>query len=273
MIRLVEEATCSYIYCPQGLCCLVSCVGEKVVFPRSGYRILGVDYMPSHRWYYRIDLKSVVRSELRQTWKAHNFDVTSPITPVVRQVRDSILRHRQAHPPVPSVPKKSIMKRGNDKANTIRTDIIRRLDVAPHRINPVGNTSRTVSIEPRVQVIPDFSTISSPSIRHGEVGFGRPSPPRRPQPKRRGILERSFPGLVKEFERTMTVPRTETLIPTSPTLDRIGGPAREVPYLSFSAVVGRNSTFHGLDENNRIELAGVEYGALSTLLWVVPMVC
>lgn len=204
---------------------------------------------------------------------------------MVREVRDSILRHRQAHPPAPkpSVPKKSIikqgimkqgiMKQGKEKSNAISTDMVRRLDVAPHRINPVGNTSRTVSIEPRVQVIPDFGSVSSPSIRHGEVGFGRPSPPRKTRPKRRGLLERAFPGLKKELERTMTVPRTETLIPTSPTLDRIGGPGREVPYLSFSAVVGRNSTFHGLDENNRIELAGVEYGALSTLLWVVPMVC
>ncbi|KAG8784293.1 low affinity potassium transporter [Serendipita sp. 397] len=45
---------------------------------------------------------------------------------------------------------------------------------------------------------------------------------------------------------------------------------KEVPYFSFSAVVGKNSAFHGLTERELYELGGVEYRALSLLSTLVP---
>ncbi|KAG8756489.1 low affinity potassium transporter [Serendipita sp. 396] len=45
---------------------------------------------------------------------------------------------------------------------------------------------------------------------------------------------------------------------------------KEVPYFSFSAVVGKNSAFHGLTAEELDELGGVEYRGLSLLSTLVP---
>ncbi|PVF97493.1 TrkH-domain-containing protein [Serendipita vermifera] len=45
---------------------------------------------------------------------------------------------------------------------------------------------------------------------------------------------------------------------------------KEVPYFSFSAVVGKNSAFYGLTEEELEELGGVEYRALKMLSYIVP---
>ncbi|QDS68981.1 hypothetical protein FKW77_009036 [Venturia effusa] len=42
-----------------------------------------------------------------------------------------------------------------------------------------------------------------------------------------------------------------------------------LPYLSYAATIGRNSTFVDLTEEQREELGGVEYRALKTLAWVL----
>ena len=47
------------------------------------------------------------------------------------------------------------------------------------------------------------------------------------------------------------------------------GASKEVPYISFSAVVGRNSHFHDLTEEQMEELGGIEYRALKALLIIV----
>ncbi|KAK9899237.1 hypothetical protein P389DRAFT_209225 [Cystobasidium minutum MCA 4210] len=47
------------------------------------------------------------------------------------------------------------------------------------------------------------------------------------------------------------------------------GPTRAVSYISFDAVVGRNSRFYSLTSKQRDELGGVEYRALSALLKIV----
>lgn len=47
---------------------------------------------------------------------------------------------------------------------------------------------------------------------------------------------------------------------------------KSVPYISFDAVIGRNSHFYDLGEKELEELGGVEYRALSMLLWLVPLV-
>lgn len=42
-----------------------------------------------------------------------------------------------------------------------------------------------------------------------------------------------------------------------------------LPYLSYAATIGRNSTFVDLTEEQREELGGIEYRALKTLAWVL----
>ena len=45
--------------------------------------------------------------------------------------------------------------------------------------------------------------------------------------------------------------------------------ARPVPYLRFNARVGHNLRFIGLSDDDYQELGGVEYRALTALLWIV----
>lgn len=85
------------------------------------------------------------------------------------------------------------------------------------------------------------------------------------------LFRKAFPGLQTRLTRTLTMPRTATL------LSHAGGQgppgARVVPYISFPATVGRNSAFQMLTEENLEELGGVEYRALKMLLWIVGCVC
>ena len=79
-------------------------------------------------------------------------------------------------------------------------------------------------------------------------------------------VNRFFPRLQRKLSRTLTMPRTQTIA------SQHGGAqtgARVVPYISFDAIVGRNSTFHELDSEQLSELGGVEYRALNALLWIV----
>ena len=48
--------------------------------------------------------------------------------------------------------------------------------------------------------------------------------------------------------------------------------ARAVPYVSFDAVVGHNSSFEDLTKEQLEELGGVEFRALNALLWIVGTV-
>lgn len=68
------------------------------------------------------------------------------------------------------------------------------------------------------------------------------------------------------------MPRTNT-IGGRGTLGPGGEPVnKEVPYISFSAVIGRNSHFKDLTEEQMDELGGVEYRALRVLLVIVALV-
>ncbi|KAG8745159.1 low affinity potassium transporter [Ceratobasidium sp. 414] len=69
-------------------------------------------------------------------------------------------------------------------------------------------------------------------------------------------------AIKKIFPQSFTLPRTLTG-------GSSGGEARPVPYISFNAVVGRNSQFHDLSPEEQEELGGVEYRALTALLWIV----
>lgn len=98
-----------------------------------------------------------------------------------------------------------------------------------------------------------------------------------------------FPNTTNRLKRTVTIPITTTLtvgglgrtmsgtasIPGRPTH---GGSVsakegtKPVTYISFDAVVGRNSAFHFSTNEQLEELGGVEYRALNVLLWLVASV-
>jgi len=77
------------------------------------------------------------------------------------------------------------------------------------------------------------------------------------------------PRVKHTVSRTMTMPATMSLTP-----NRVGVHAgkKQVPYISFEAVVGRNSAFHLLTKDQLEEIGGVEYRALNALLWIVALV-
>lgn len=86
-------------------------------------------------------------------------------------------------------------------------------------------------------------------------------------------VERFFPKASMKMSRTMTVPRTNSIagrgtINSATVVDE----SKEVPYISFQAIVGRNSRFHDLTEEQMDELGGVEYRALRVLLIIVVAV-
>ncbi|KAG8991802.1 low affinity potassium transporter [Tulasnella sp. 427] len=103
-------------------------------------------------------------------------------------------------------------------------------------------------------------------IRNQDRGFGGfPGP--------LDLIGRLIRKLFPSVEQKITIPRTETLVSNLNTAaggSTAGGPApRTVPYLRFDTVVGRNSVFHDLTQEKLEELGGVEYRALSLLMWLV----
>ena len=84
------------------------------------------------------------------------------------------------------------------------------------------------------------------------------------------LFGRFFPKLQRKLTRTLTIPVTTTIASQR---DNVPAGAQPVPYITFDAVVGRNSTFHLLTNEQLEELGGVEYRALNALLWIVAGVC
>ena len=82
------------------------------------------------------------------------------------------------------------------------------------------------------------------------------------------VMNYFFPNFKRTLTRTVTMPRTQTIV--SQRAPNAAGPGvRPVPYISFEAVVGRNSAFQQLTRDQIEELGGVEYRALTALLWIV----
>lgn len=81
------------------------------------------------------------------------------------------------------------------------------------------------------------------------------------------IVDHLFPSLKRQLTRTVTMPRTQTI--TSHRTPTVTPGAVPVPYITFEAVVGRNSEFQQLTNDQLEELGGVEYRALNALLWIV----
>ncbi|KZT64165.1 TrkH-domain-containing protein [Daedalea quercina L-15889] len=176
--------------------------------------------------------------------------------------------------------------------HSLHVDMVHRLDVAPRLIDPAGNTcvgTYASGVHPSpLQAFPrTMGSDSCSRIRSMESRTHAYTDQHIPERRETGYfggfpypwrvishaMRRFFPRLHQKFRRTMTMPRTSTLIPTtadtSATLSCQD--TRRVPYISFSASVGRNSTFHDLTDGNIEELGGVEYRALTALLWIVPL--
>lgn len=90
-----------------------------------------------------------------------------------------------------------------------------------------------------------------------------------------GVSRKLFPEFHQKLKRTVTMPRTATLLPADTVRTSLGPRENSmvVPYLSFPTIVGRNSAFHGLTEDQLEELGGIEFRALNMLMWAVPLVC
>ncbi|KAH9030360.1 TrkH-domain-containing protein [Lactarius pseudohatsudake] len=80
-------------------------------------------------------------------------------------------------------------------------------------------------------------------------------------------LQRLFPSLGRNIHRTLTMSDAPRLLVSDQ--GEVPPSARPVSYLSFKARVGHNSRFIGLSDDDYEELGGVEYRALSALLWIV----
>ncbi|KAH9067652.1 cation transport protein-domain-containing protein [Lactarius vividus] len=79
------------------------------------------------------------------------------------------------------------------------------------------------------------------------------------------LVNRFFPGVHRQLRRTVTMPRTTTIT----SIRGNNRSARAVPYISFDAVVRHNSAFQSLTDEQLEELGGVEFRALTALLWIV----
>ncbi|KAF9650993.1 TrkH-domain-containing protein [Thelephora ganbajun] len=105
---------------------------------------------------------------------------------------------------------------------------------------------------------------SVPAMRRGLGGF--------PMPHEiiSSIIHKFFPNLQRRIKRTVTIPVARTL--TSQYVE--GGQqfpgSQSVAYITFNALVGRNSTFHDLTHEQIGELCGIEFKALNCLIWIIP---
>ena len=105
-----------------------------------------------------------------------------------------------------------------------------------------------------------------PSVRTMHKGFGGFPMPHELLSR---LFGKMFPNLERKLTRTVTIPRTQTIASVR---GAVQPGIRPVPYITFEAVVGRNSVFHALTREQTEELGGVEYRALTALLWIVGAV-
>ncbi|WVQ97343.1 hypothetical protein IAU59_004454 [Kwoniella sp. CBS 9459] len=130
-----------------------------------------------------------------------------------------------------------------------------------------GNFPRTYSLRPTISNKPDTRL-------SGFGGF--------PTPLELGkkAFRKAFPEASHALTQSLTMGRTTTMVGRTSTIARTNttagrgsvaasGTEKEVPYISFAAVIGRNSRFHDLTQEQMDELGGVEYRALRVLLYIV----
>ena len=164
----------------------------------------------------------------------------------------------------------------------------RQPSVAESRVQPgVSNAeghvevaSKSPRIVPReMQLIcpPGSATFTQPAINHTHHSFvpgirrglgGFPMP----YEIISSIVHKFFPNLERRIKRTVTIPVSQTLASQYVEGGQQAPGSRPVNYISFNALVGRNSTFHDLTHEQIEELCGIEFKALNCLVWIVPCV-
>ncbi|XP_006461276.1 hypothetical protein AGABI2DRAFT_118180 [Agaricus bisporus var. bisporus H97] len=84
------------------------------------------------------------------------------------------------------------------------------------------------------------------------------------------IISKLFPRFQRHLSRAVTMPATTSFVSTQ-TAQPMPPHAKAVPYISFNAIVGRNSEFRNLTNEQLEELGGIEYRALNVLLWLIGL--
>ncbi|KAF8552943.1 TrkH-domain-containing protein [Imleria badia] len=93
------------------------------------------------------------------------------------------------------------------------------------------------------------------------------------------LFGRLFPRAANHLRRTVTIPATTALAggqlgrtaTISGAIGNIPEDSKPVSYISFDAIVGRNSAFQMLTNEQLEELGGVEFRGLNALLWLVAL--
>ncbi|KAF9782414.1 cation transport protein-domain-containing protein [Thelephora terrestris] len=105
---------------------------------------------------------------------------------------------------------------------------------------------------------------SVPAIRRGYGGFPMP------YEMISSAVHKLFPNMERRIKRTVTVPASHTLTSLHLEGGQQAAGSRPVNYITFNALVGRNSTFPDLTHEQIEELCGIEFKALNCLVWIVP---
>lgn len=233
--------------------------------------------MPLIRWYFLRNLGHIVTAELS---RSHTPSMTHESSSSAGDTRDTRahLVHEANDWSLTRRTKRSGQQR---RSAPIHPDMVRRLDVAPHRISPMGSHAPTIPLI----VIEEsgLDTIRHTASHRSLHSSMAPSHPPLTEEDDLGefpglqriincALQKVYPRFQRTLARTLTIPPIETLVPCEATmLVPPAGSVKLVPYLSFTATV-RHSMFQGLTQANIEELGGVEYRALTALMWIIPLV-
>ncbi|KZT28729.1 TrkH-domain-containing protein [Neolentinus lepideus HHB14362 ss-1] len=170
------------------------------------------------------------------------------------------------------------------RSKPFSADMVRRVDTAPQRIGAMDFDEHVLSARKRPDSLPLTTGLETheslqavaeefprhdtqPRVEH-ESDFGGFTSP---ADLVSTLIQRSTPGLHAHLTRTMTMPRNTTITGITNEGREAGIDGRQVPYISFNAIVDRNSMFRQLSDEHLQELGGVEYRALCALLWIVPI--
>ncbi|KAI0629974.1 TrkH-domain-containing protein [Trametes polyzona] len=242
------------------------------------------------RWYFLRNLRHIVTAEMERD---HTVPSSQDVSPSLRHIRETLARFKErqqndADGLPDSLPssRRSSQRQGTKPG--LRADMVRRLDIAPHPINPMGSHAPRVPLDRPAEAtgIDVLSSAASRRSFRASILTSPPHPhaghPAHPDDDFGGLpgiqdiftalVRKISPRLERRLKRTLTVPRTETLVPEAARgiTEDGNAPIKRVPYLSFSATVKRNSSFYGLTAENIEELGGVEYRALCSLSWIIP---
>ncbi|CCL99455.1 uncharacterized protein FIBRA_01473 [Fibroporia radiculosa] len=243
------------------------------------------------RRYFLNHLEHIVTVSLKGKRTHDESAITGDPVASLRVVRD-VLLHKTRHNPVEEHSTKdngAVSALSKPKRGKLHPDMVRRVDIDPHPVDPVG---KSIFREVREDIGPQacsssvpFPCVSggrmspcshrspSPSVGEPDEFGGFPGPPRIVS----HVLKATFPGLHRRLKRSFTMPRTETLIPQVNRAELGSQPPSNLPnskhvsYLPFKAIVSRNSAFSQLSTEHLEELGGIEYRALTALLWIVPL--